>query len=327
MKSIPRLLFALSLLLAGPLAHAANISGTYVGVYSNAADLLQIVERSDGSVLGRFEQVILSPAGNRIKRTNATVTGAANADALVLTLQPAKFLSGTIPMSGTIRGGTVQLSGGAGGSSFEMVLKRSAESIYTQHVQQLTAQANATATADATQKALARTQKTIVDVTRWMHDYPKNAAAEHLQRLPKMPAFYAKKTQKMHALLLKEKSFPPGSYARSQIDYKIGAMDFQFNSFHFNLQSVESSLGYSHGSITPSQDRQAAITRASSYCGVARNSSAPICENFSSAYVSYQAMARHLEQGLTSAETAWHSEHAKQKAIEKRAKALSNSRR
>ena len=39
-------------------AFAGNISGTYVGLYSNAAELLQIMERPDGSILGRFQQVI-----------------------------------------------------------------------------------------------------------------------------------------------------------------------------------------------------------------------------------------------------------------------------
>lgn len=323
MTSIFRHLFVLCLLLTGQATYAADISGTYVGLYSNAADLLQIVQRADGSALGRFEQVMLAPAGTSIERMNATVTGAVSGDTLVLSMKPAKFLGGTIPMSGTISGETLRLSGGVGSSSFNAVLKLSEESLYMQQVQKLTMQANTTATADAAQKAQVREQRAISDVVKWMRDYSKIADV-HLRRLPKAPAFCAEVTKKMQAALVKERSFPPGSYARGQVDYAIGSMDYQFNSWHFNLQSVESSFGYSDGRITQPEYRQATITQALAYCRAPDNSAMPLCESFSSAYVSYQATAGQLEQALRTAETAWQVEHTKQKAIEKQANVLSD---
>ncbi len=320
---ILRLLFPVWLLVLASAAYASGISGTYVGLYSNAADLLQIVERPDGSILGRFEQVILSPAETGIDRTSASVAGAVSGDTLVLTLKPAEFMGGAIPMSGTIRGDTVQLFGGSGGNSFDVVLKQSTESAFMRQVQRLTAQANQAATVYATRKALARTQKRIEYVTQWMHNYSKNATV-HLQRLLNAPAACAKFTEKMQAALEKEISFAPRSFARSQVDYAIKSLDYRFNSWHYGLQSVESSFGYSNGKITISQEQQAASAEARSYCGVASHSSTPICKNFSAASADFQTTVRQLEQAFTTAEITWQSEHAKQKAIEKQADALIN---
>lgn len=88
------LIVLLGLLAAGRVASAGNPSGTYVGLYTNAADLLQIVERPDGSLLGHFEQVILSADGIGINRLNASVSGAVNGETLVLTLRPADVDAG-----------------------------------------------------------------------------------------------------------------------------------------------------------------------------------------------------------------------------------------
>ncbi|CDW96320.1 MULTISPECIES: hypothetical protein [unclassified Thiomonas] len=317
-----RLLLSYSLLAVGSVAYASNISGTYVGLYSNAADLLQVVERPDGSILGHYEQVMLSSAGTGISRMNATVTGAVSGDTLVLTLKPAEFMGTAIPLSGTIRGDIVQLSGGSGGNSFDVVMRPSSESVFTQQVQRLTAQANQAATVDAAQRTLAHTEKVIEHLTEWMRDYSKNAIV-HLQRLPKAPAAWAKFTERMQAALTREMSLPTQSYARSQVDYAIGSMDYQFNSWHYGLQSVESSFGYSGGKIAIPKEQQIASEQALAYCGVAGHSATPICEKFSTTYANFRTTVQQLEQAFTIAETAWKAEHAKQKAIEKQADALS----
>lgn len=168
MIKITRSVIACFLVALTSMAFAGNISGTYVGLYTNAADLLQIVERPDGSILGRFEQVIFVSNATKIDQTNNSFTGAVSGNTIVLTLKSSEFLGGTTPMSGTIQGDAIQLSGGSDGNSFNLVVKRSAESVFTQQVQRLTAQANQTAAIDATQKSLARAKKTTEHVTQWM---------------------------------------------------------------------------------------------------------------------------------------------------------------
>lgn len=302
-------------------AFADNISGTYVGLYSNAAELLQIVARPDGSILGRFEEVSLVSDGTKIDQMNDSVTGAVSGNTIVLTLKSPEFLGGTTPMSGTIRGDTIQLSGGSDGNSFSLVVKRSTESVFTQQVQGLTAQANRTAAIDAAQKSLARTQKTIEHVAQWMLDYSKSAAV-HLQRLPKVPAAYAAITGKMQVALDRETSEPPHSVARSQTDVWIIQAGVEFDQGHFQLQSIESSFGYSNGTID-NDDTAHSIAETQAYCGGVAHAEESICKNFAAAYSSYQFTVRQLEQDFATVENTWQSEHEKQKAIQKQADSIS----
>lgn len=321
MNYILRATLSVWLLAAAGVACAANISGTYVGLYSNAAESLQIVEQPDGSILGHFEQVIFSSEGTKTTM-NAGVSGAVSGNTLVLTLKPAEFMGGAIPLSGSIDGDTLRLSGGANGGSFTVTAQRSTEAVFNQRVQQLTAQADQTSRMQAEQKANEKERKDIGDLTQWMRDYSQRAA-DHLQRLPKTPQTYADVTSKMKAALEKEESLPAGSSARDQVDSFIGTIASQFDSLFADLQFAGSSFGYSDGKITNSGLPEA-ILRAQAYCGIAPHRTDPICDSFRAAYASYQDTVKQLETLFTAAGSAWNAEHVKQKAIEKQADALSN---
>lgn len=322
MNPILRVTFSVWLLAVAGVACAANISGTYVGLYSNAAELLQIVERPDGSILGHFEQVMLSSKGTKTTTMNAGVSGAVSGDTLVLTLKPAEFMGGTIPLSGSIDGDTLRLSGGANGGSFTVNAQRSTEAVFNQRVQQLTAQAGQTSLMQAEQAANEKERKDIWKLTQWMRDYSQSAAV-HLQRLPKTPRAYAAFTEKMQAVLSREIQEPPNSVARSQTDVAIIQFGIQFGTWHYGLQSVESSFGYSDGKITNSGAPKA-VLRAQAYCGIGTHKADPICDSFRVAYASYQDTVKQLEPLFITAETAWHKEHAKQETIETQARSLSN---
>lgn len=320
MKRAFRLIALLGLFAAGRVASAGNLSGTYVGLHANAADLLQIVERPDGALLGHFEQVILSGDGIGINRMNASVSGAVNADTLVLTLKPAEFLGGAIPMSGTIQVGAVQLSGGSGGNSFDLILRRSSLAVYSRHVQQLTARASEAAAAKAAKDAMAKTQNAIQDVTAWMRHYVRNADV-HLQRMPKLSAAYARLTAKMQAALDDEAREPPNSVARAQIDVGISQMSVAFHQAQIGLQTLESSFGYAGGKITY-PEAQKDIARAQQYCGCTGQALTPICGDFSTAYANFQTTVSALRQDFANTESAWNAEDQKQQAIERQADRL-----
>jgi len=322
MTYILRVTLSVWLLAVAGVACAANISGTYVGLYSNAAELLQIVERPDGSILGHFEQVMLSSKGTKTTTMNAGVSGAVSGDTLVVTLKPAEFMGGTIPLSGSIDGDTLRLSGGANGGSFTVTSQRSTEAVFNQRVQQLTAQVSQTSVMQAEQTANEKERKDIGKLTQWMRDYSQRAAV-HLQSLPKVPRAYAKFTEKMRAALRHEIQEPPNSVARSQTGVAIIQLGIQFGTWHYGLQSLESSFGYSDGKITNSGVPES-VLRAQSYCGISHHKTDPICDSFRAAYSSYQDTVKQLEPLVIAAETAWHTEHAKQKTIETQASSLSN---
>lgn len=302
-------------------ACAANLSGTYVGLYSNAAELLQIVERPDGSILGHFEQVMLSSNGNNTTTMNAEVSGAASGATIVLTLKPAEFLGGTIPLSGSMDGDTLRLSGGANGGSFSVVAKRSTDSVFNQRVQQLIAQANQAAALHTESVAIAKDRENVVQVTKRMRAISKDAMV-HVKRLAGAPAYCAGYTQKMETTLAKEGSFPSGSYARNQLDYAVSSLAFNFNLWHDDLQRVELSFGYSDGAIMLGSNLKAQIASAQGSCSAPKWAASPLCKNFSASYTNFKSTMSQLGQGFTAAETAWHAEHAKQQAIEKQADAL-----
>ncbi len=322
MTNLIRILLSAWLLTSGAAAYAANISGTYVGLYSNAAELLQIVERPDGSILGHFEQVILSSKGTKTTTMNAEVSGAASGDTLVVTLKPAEFLGGTIPLSGSIDGDTLRLSGGANGGSFNVVARRSTEAVFNQRVQQLTAQANQMAALQTEEDAVAKARENIVQVIKQMRDI-SNSATVHIKRAAAAPAVCAEYTQKMEMALAKEGGYPPGSYARSQLDYAVSSIAFNFNLWHDSLQRVEFSYGYSNGKIALDKNLKDQISSAQVSCSAPGWAVSPPCKNFFVALTNFQSTNNQLEQGFTVAEAAWHAEHAKQEAIEKQADALS----
>lgn len=321
MNHILRIALFSFLVAVADVANAANISGTYVGIYSNASELLQIVERPDGSILGHFEQVMLSSDGTKTTTMNADVSGAVSGNTIVLTLKPAEILGGTIPLSGSIDGDTLRLSGGSNGNSVSVVARKSTQDLFDKNAQQLINQANKTKFIQDTIKKNEKLRQEVVRLTKWLKNYSQ-LAATHLQKLPNTPKYFASVTAKMQAALEKEKSLPAGSYARGQVDYFIGTLDYKFNSIHFDLQSVETSFGYSDGKIK-NAGVPSAVLNAQSYCNDDPDKQDLVCDSFHAAYASYQDTVKQLEPMLTAAEAAWHSEHEKQKSIEKQADALS----
>lgn len=318
---VARALKILSVFFLGNFAYAGNISGTYVGIYTNAADMLQIVEQPDGSIIGRFEQVILITPKAEIQRMNALVSGAISGNTLVLTLKPAEFLGRTIPMSGTINRDVISLSGGSNGGSFSFVAKRSPESTFIKQVENLVGQASRAQELRAEQKSLEEDRKNIAHVTQRFRDISSNAAV-HIKRASAAPAICAEYTKKMSAALTREGKYPRGSYARSQIQYEISSIAFNFGLWHDGLQRVEWSHGYNDGKIVLGQSLKAQITKAQQTCSHPDWAVSQFCKDFLSAHTNFESTLEQLRSGFDSAEAAWHAEYVKQKELQKRAASL-----
>jgi TonB family protein len=314
------LLFTL-LLTTGAVAYADNISGTYVGLYSNASELLQIVERTDGTILGHYEEVMLSSNGTKTTTINAEVSGAVSGNTIVLTMKPSEFLGGTISLSGSFTGDTLRLSGGANGGSFSVVMQRSTEAAFDQQVQKLTDKMNYTRVILARQKMekekeneIVKKKNEIIHLTHWLQSYPRRAAVT-MQKLSKAPMANVELTKKMRAALKRESQERLNYVEKSQIHASIIQLGAIFDSWRSNLQSAESSFGYSDGKINnPSLANDAFM--AQTYCRNDIQKTKPICKNFKAAYASYQDTVTKLNKLFTKADYSWHTENAKQEVME-----------
>lgn len=297
-------------------ANANDASGAYVAIYSNLSSLMEIVERPDGSIIGHFEQITLSSDGTKTTTMNAEVSGVVRGKTVVITIKPSEIFGGSIPMSGSIDGDTLSLSGGSSGNSFSFIARKSTQDLFYKSAQQLTNQANKTKFTQDDIKKNEETRLYVDHLTKWLKNYHQ-FAGPHLRKLPDSPKYYASVTAKMQAVLDKEKRLTAGSYTIGLLDNSIGMLDYKFSMIHYDLQSIESSLGYSDGKIK-NDGLPSAILTAQSYCDNDHGKKDHVCDNFSDAYAEYQDTVNRLEPMLAAAEASWNSEHEKQKVIEKK---------
>ncbi len=258
------LLACSSALLAAPIAHAENISGTYVSSYANTAVILQIVQLSGNQLQGRAEQVSPSSNGQRLNTWNYSVSGAVSGDTIVLSLKDAdspQFLSGTIPMSGAVNGEGLQISGGQSGGSgtFTWILRRSNQSVFDSQVAALTTIANAAANRAANTKRLEEQRKAEahqlqveIQSKKSFDDYcPRTARME--SNLKKVRDDFRKITVTMNERLEKERVTPPNSPGngldRNQILYSINDDWYNSNDVGYNLNNLSMDAHYKNGTI------------------------------------------------------------------------------
>jgi hypothetical protein len=148
-------LLACGTLLSAPTAFAESESGAYVSNYSGTAVILQIVRLSGKQIQGRAEQASVSADGQRLNISNYFVSGAVSGETIVLSLKDA-YSGSIIPMSGTLSGGNMQISGGRpdGSGTFTWILHRSSQSVFDRQVAALSAAANAGASRASAAKRL-----------------------------------------------------------------------------------------------------------------------------------------------------------------------------
>lgn len=96
--------------LSAPIAWSAGFTGTYVASGPRVSFLVQLVESSGGSVVGRFKVVELDK-DNKLQRMEAPLSGAASGDQLVAKIEAGWLQGGNLAVSLKKIPGGLQLTG------------------------------------------------------------------------------------------------------------------------------------------------------------------------------------------------------------------------
>lgn len=236
---------------------ADGLSGTYVGKASNGAFLVQIVETAGGHLTGRYEQVVVQPDG-KIDDMNATITGAADGQTVVVTIKPNEFLSGNMAASGTIEGRLLHLTGGGDGGSLTLDLLKSDEADFRAQVATLTEQSRQINDARARQEASQRQAKFAADLLAKLKNLTDLMSAFTAKADVELPKFepveqaYRDITRRMRDALAREQSIYGGwqaAVARGQISVAINQAAIQANQLHINVQSAYQSFDFNAGPL------------------------------------------------------------------------------
>jgi hypothetical protein len=104
---------ALIVLLAGTVAGCrSDVSGVYIGTSPTDAEMVQLVQGSDGKVTGRIEQVLIKADGS-VSDESIAVEGAADSSQIVLTPK-ASLSDGSGSQTGLIHNNSLELSWNGG---------------------------------------------------------------------------------------------------------------------------------------------------------------------------------------------------------------------
>lgn len=133
-------------------ALSASWSGTYVASGSNVSFYLQLVESSDGAVIGRFKQVSVRK-DNKLNTLDAFVSGAASGDQFVGKIEAGWDRGGNITISGKRVPGGLYLTGAGG---LRVNLRPGTEEDEARAIAALQQEVQQAASAEAQQKDLAK---------------------------------------------------------------------------------------------------------------------------------------------------------------------------
>ncbi len=288
-------------------ALAADLSGIYVGDGTNSAFLLQIVQMSGGTLTGRFEQVWLDASG-KLVREDSAVTGAANGNSIVVSIQPPGFLSSPITASGTVDGALFHLSGGGNGRSLDLNLMKSDSKQYDALVQRLAAQGQVRAAA----KAQANLNARILDLTNQLTALSQVADGK-LPKFASVEEGYRTITGWMSQALARQQSiFGDGqaAVARSQISVSINQAEIQAEQIH---RSVETFYRDFSSRAVP---LLTATTDAAKHCAdPVAPAPAARCNDLMKALASFRQRVTAVEGAVAKSEEVWRREKAKQDRI------------
>lgn len=321
--------FLCSLIVLAAPALADGLSGTYVGKGSNGAFLIQIVETPDGHLTGRYEQVVLQSNG-KIEDMNATITGAADGQTVVVTIKPSEFLAGSMAASGTIEGRLLHLTGGGNGSSFALNLVRSDEADFRTQVAALTDQERQINDARMRQEAAQRQAKLEADqlanlrsLTERMDAFTRKADAD-LAKFAPVEQRYQYVTHRMRGALAREQSIYGGgqaSVARGQISVAINQAAIQANQIHISVQSAYREFDYAASQLMrefagASQGcRGAHPVTDTTPAPVGRDAWNAACLRFFDSARPFQQRVSDLRVAFAQVEAVWDSERREQDQI------------
>ena len=314
-------LFGLAVPIAS--ASAAGLSGTYVGKGNNGAFLVQIVETADGLLTGRYEQVVLQPTGE-INDMNASITGAADGQTVVVTIKPSVLFSGSMAASGTIQGGLLHLTGGGNGSNLTLNLIRSDEAEFRAQIAALTEQARQINNVRTRREAAQRQAQIAANQLAALQSLAERIIAFTTKadvELPKFPTAeqrYRNITARMRNALSRERSIygdGQASVARGQLSVAINQISIQGTQLHLGVESESRDFATTARELAPEvmaagqRCHQAHVVTATNPAPVGNEDWNSVCLSVLDAARKFQQRLSDLRKAFADIESVWDTEH------------------
>ena len=242
MKHLSLYVIAAMVLLSGC---QREISGKYLGRFTNGICWLQLVRTPDNHLTGQLETLVLGSHG-KIERNAVSVTGAVNAG--IVTISASLWGVPTVTLSGTFDGNRLTLTGG---QPSPMVLTRSDISEYQQQVNTFTAQSRqvlATEASEVARRTTERVQQNFItridQIVGGMEKFDSEADV-HLGRFPRVEARYHAITARVAEYVGRERQLagnPGAAVARGQLSVAANQTSIATDQLHNEAQALQWSI-------------------------------------------------------------------------------------
>jgi hypothetical protein len=293
----------------------AAISGTYVGSGPDIAVLLQLVETNGGQLSGRYEQQKVV-AGNRIEQLNASVSGTADGQTVVLQVRPTEVVAGTYVLSGTISGSVLQISGGGYGQTFHLNLSKGTEEDFKTHAAALSASVNRAVATQNLEAELANAEHMLEAMTTFSAKPEPGPSAfiPYEQR-------YRTLTEGMRAALGRQQLIPRfiQTPARGQIGVAINQAAVETTQIHAEIKSKQAEF---QQKVTAAVEKVAPIARRcgdpSTQVNIAPQTVEKLkiqCVRILPIAKQFAADVKQINNSFEGLEAVWREEQEKQQAI------------
>lgn len=309
---------------AGPVA-ADELSGTFVGSGGNGAYLIDMVRLADGSITGRYEQVILQPSG-QLADTNAAVTGASDGQTVILTIKANAAFSRPLSVSGTLDGQVLRLSGGAGRGSFDMELTKGSDAAFQGAVATLNDQAGQIRQAQADAKFAMNIAEALAELQRLTQraDAFGPYADAHFSKFGLAEQKYRTITAAMEKGLAKQKSKigdGDAQVARYDVSVWIGDAEITASGIHDRVEAAQTDFERTAHSILSEFPRYQQACAELAAVGAGQNQGIDLaswqlaCADFRQSATAFQDRVASLKHSFENIAATWADENERQLAI------------
>lgn len=285
-----------------------SVSGAYLGTAPGYIAVLQLTETRGGQVQGPLSIYIQLPNGS-MKEFDFSVSGSTDGKTIALVEKAADPLSNSGTVSGTIdSSGAITINGLHG----SMKLEPTTPDEYHAKVAELTKQGEAIALAGMQQQAIERTRKDADALRAKLLAF--TAKMSQANAMDSVTATHNKMLDAASKDLGIEQTFPKASYPASQVDFRIGEIDFQLHQFDMSWGN----------SIAQGRDSVQKLDAAAAAIPCAAHANLDACVALKSAEDSYAVSKGRFLANLQDIEAASARDEAKMKAIHDQADAYTH---
>lgn len=299
-----------------------EISGKYIGKFTNGVWWLQLVRTPDNHLTGQLETSVLNADG-RIERQTVSITGAVNGANVTISAKQLGF--DVLTLSGTLDGNKLTLTGG---QPSPMVLTRSDLSDYQRQINTVNTQAQQVLAAQQAAAARQENERILNDfiamvdqLVNKMQNFTSEADV-HLGSFPGAEDRYRAITAKMTEYVNRERQLsgdPSAGVARGQLDLAANQASIDTDQLHNSAQSLRASFESNIQPLTGEAANFEAACRQPVLPGLltpaqsaARNAA---CERLFRADVPYRQKFEAMTQGLMRLEQTYQQERKAQEGL------------